>query len=112
MIYAGYPKQEVVQRWGVANHEPLWVQGGLRHLLDPVNGVLREYYGPGSALPQDDLMREDAFSSPGRYPVAVRESLKDYREERSTLGILQKTVDDLKVQLRRNAAASVWDAGA
>lgn len=112
MIYAGLPQQEVVRNWGVANHEPLWVLGGLRELLEPVNRVLLEYYGPGSDLPQDEGMRQDAFSSPGRYPIAIRESLKDYRDERAALSDLQKKVDGLHVQVRKNAAANVWDASA
>lgn len=67
--------------------------GRFQRASDPVNEVVRQYYGPGSALPQNDGMRTDAFSSPSRYPASVKEKLQDHRDERVKMDVLQQAVD-------------------
>lgn len=110
MIYAVSPRQDVWPSWGVANGEPLWVQTGFQRLLDPVNGVLKQYYGPEGTLPRDDIRRPDTFGGSSRYPGAVKDALTKYRHEREELKTRHKAVEALKAKKKMAAAASAWDA--
>lgn len=110
MIYAGSPRQEVWRSWGLAQSEPMWVQTGFKRLLAPVNDVLREYYGAEGTIPRDDLQRPHTFSGSSRYPVAVKDTLQNYRDEREKLKTLHDAVRSLKAKKKMEAAASAWDA--
>lgn len=110
MIYAIGPRQDVWPTWGLANGEPLWVQTGFKRLLEPINGVLKQYYGAEVSLPRDDIRNPDTFSDSTRHPAAVNDALTKYRAEREKLKTLHNDLDVLKARKKMSAAASAWDA--